>query len=254
MFFDNYPIATNDFTSTIFLQGLKASPAILLIHGYSATPYELAWVSRQLNDLGYTVLTPRLPGHGTCKKDFLSSNWKDWLRCVSESYIDLASRHEKVYVGGHSMGALLGTILARHFDVKKLFLLAPAFKIVNKGIPLPLMRFAKYFLKEVKRNTISFFQDEKYNEAIKEYKSYHYMAKLDDFYKIQRMAIKALPHIRTAPLVVISKKDKLVPVSVKDFIDSKIKAEYLVLEKSPHLIFNDIEKEVVANKVIEFLN
>ena len=254
MFFDNYPVTTHDFTSSIFLQGLKTSPAILLLHGYSATPYELSWLSRQLNDLGYTVLVPRLPGHGTCKKDFLSSNWKDWLRCASDAYIDLASKHEKVYVGGHSMGALLATIIARYFDVKKLFLFAPAFKVVNKGIPLPLMKFVKPFLKEVKRESASSFQDEKYSEAIKDYKSFHYMAKLDDFYKIQKMAKKALPKVRTTPFVVISKQDALVPLSVRDFIDSKIKAEYLVLEKSPHLIFKDVEKEVVVSKVIDFLN
>ena len=254
MFFDNYPITTHDFTSTIFFQGLKASPAILLLHGYSATPYELSWFARQLNDLGYTVLVPRLPGHGTCKEDFLSSSWKDWLMCVSNAYIDLASKHDKVYIGGHSMGGLLATILAKSFDVKKLFLFAPAFKVVNKGIPLPLMKFVKPFLKEVKRERFSSFQDEKYNEAIKDYKSYHYMAKLDDFYTIQKMAKKALPHIKTTPLVVLSKKDKLVPISVQDFISSKINAQYLVLEKSSHLIFSDDEKELVASNVIEFLN
>lgn len=256
MFFDNYPIKTNDFTSTIFFQGLRASPAILLIHGYSATPYEMTWFAKQLNDLGYTVLVPRLPGHGTCKKDFLASNWKDWLRCVSEAYIDLTSRHEKVYVGGHSMGALLATILSRYFDVKKLFLFAPAFKIINKGIPLPLMKFVKYFLKEVKRENITTFQDEKYNESIKDYKSYYSMPKLDDFYKIQKMATKALAYVRTTPLVVLSKKDSLVPTSVRELVDSKLKskAEYLILDKSSHIILSDVEKEMVASKVIEFLN
>ena len=68
------------------------------------------------------------------------------------------------------------------------------------------------------------------------------------------MAKKALPKVRTTPFVVISKQDALVPLSVREFIDSKIKAEYLVLEKSPHLIFKDVEKEVVVSKVIDFLN
>ncbi|MGP1438748.1 MAG: alpha/beta hydrolase [Treponema sp.] len=256
MFFDNYPITTNDFTSTIFLQGLKASPAILLIHGYSATPYEMTWFAKQLNDLGYTVLVPRLPGHGTCKKDFLASSWKDWLRCVSDAYIDLSSKHENVYVGGHSMGALLATILSRYFDVKKLFLFAPAFKVINKGIPLPLMKFVKYFLKEVKRENITSFSEDRYNEAMKDYKSYYYMSKLDDFYKIQKMSIKALAQVRANTYVVLSKKDKLVPFSVKDFIDAKFKSklDYLMLDRSSHFIFTDVEKEIVANKIIEFLN
>lgn len=256
MFFDNYPISSSNLTSSLFLKGLAPSPGVLLIHGYSGTPYEMTWLSKQLNDLGYTVYVPRLPGHGTCKKDFLSSNWKDWLRCVCDSYIDLSSKHETVYVGGHSMGALLATILARYFDVKKLFLMAPAFKVVEKRtMPLCLTPILKFFVKEIKKNDGSFFKDEEFNKSIEDYTSYHYVSKLADLYKIQKMAIKSLLSIRANTLIVLSKKDNVVPFEVKNLIDAKIKTKcnYLFLDRSGHLVANDAEKEIVANKIIEFL-
>lgn len=256
MFLNNYPISTSKLTASLFLKGLKVSPCVLLIHGYTGTPYEMTWLAKQLNDSGYNVFVPRLPGHGTSKKDFLSSTWKDWLRCVFESYIDLSAQYEAVYVGGHSMGGLLASILAQYFDVKKLFLCAPAFKAGDGSfMPLWLTPIAKYFVKEVKRNDAPFFKDEAFNAATEEYRTKHYVAKVADFYKIQKMGIKALPYLRSSTLVVLSKKDHIVPFSTKYLIDAKIKTKcnYVILEKSCHLVLNDVEKEFVADKIIKFL-
>jgi len=256
MFFDNYPLSTSNLTSSIFLKGLKASAAVLLIHGYGGTPYEMSWFSKQLNDSGYNVLVPRLPGHATSKKDFLASSWKDWLRRVCDAYIDLSAQYEEVYVGGHSMGGLLASILAKHFEVKKLFLCAPAFKVCTQGaIPLWLTPIAKYFVKEIKKNDGAFFDNDEFNKLTEDYRRAHYVAKVADFYKIQKMAIKAIPSIRASSLIVLSKKDNVVPLSTKEFIASKIKAktEDMILDKSGHLVLNDIEKEAVATRIIDFL-
>lgn len=256
MFFDNYPISASSLTSSIFLKGLKASPAVLLIHGYAGTPYEMSWLAKQLNDAGYNVLAPRLPGHGTCKKDFLESTWKDWLRHVCDAYIDLSAQHGSVYVAGHSMGGLLAIILARYFDVQKLVLLAPAFCVKEQGtIPLWLTPIAKYFVKELKRNNTTFFNDEEFNKATEEYRTFHYIAKYADFYKVRKIARKALPHIKCKSLVILSKKDNVTSLNTKSLIDENMnmKADYLILEKGGHLVQCDIEKENVARGVIEFL-
>lgn len=256
MFFDNYPISTSKLTSSIFFKGLKASPAVLLIHGFSGTPYEMHWLAKQLNDAGYNVSVPRLPGHGTCKKDFLSSTWKDWLRCVCDNYIDLSAQYEGVYVAGHSMGGLLATILARYFDVQKLVLLAPAFCVKKRGtIPLWLTPIAKYFVKEVKKNDGIFFKDEEFNNATEEYRKSHFIAKYADFYKINKMAKKALPYIKCKSLIVLAKKDNIATLENKDLIEKKVnmKCDYLMLEKGGHLVQCDAEKENVARSMIEFL-
>lgn len=256
MFFNNYPLSTSNLTSSIFLKGLKASAAVLLIHGYAGSPYEMSWLSKQLNDSGYNVMVPRLPGHATSKKDFLASSWKDWLRRVCDAYIDLNAQYENVYVGGHSMGGLLASILSSHFEVKKLFLCAPAFRVFKRSsLPLWLTPIAKYFIKEIKKNDGIFFHNDEFNKLMQDYRRVHYVAKVADFYKIQKMAIKAIPNIRASSLVILSKKDNIVPISARELIDSRIKAklEYMILEKSGHLVLNDVEKESVATRIIDFL-
>lgn len=62
----NFQIQQNPF----FLKGLKTAPAILLIHGYTGSPRDMIWLGHQLNEAGYNIYIPRLPGHGTNKNDF----------------------------------------------------------------------------------------------------------------------------------------------------------------------------------------
>lgn len=252
MFFDNYPLTTSSFTKSVFLKGLKTAPAVLLIHGYTGSPYDMLWLGKQLNDSGYTVLIPRLPGHGTNKKDFLSSTWKDWLRKVCEDYIDLCANYNTVYVGGLSMGGILTSLLASRFNPEKIFLCAPAFIAANKKIKLA--PFMKYFIKEVKAPKSTFYSEEFYKN-VEDYHGVDYVAKVADLYKLQKMSIKNLPYVRSKTLTILSAKDKAVPFSVKNLIDAKLKTqnEYLILEKSGHIVVNDVEKEIVAKRIIEFL-
>ena len=54
---------------------------------------------------------------------------------------------------------------------------------------------------------------------------------------------------------ILSKADNLVSFKVKDLMDKNLRTqnEYLILEKSSHVVTNDVEKELVAKKIIEFL-
>ena len=53
-----------DGAKTFLLEGSNRK-AVLLIHGYTGTPSEMLPLGNYLNQLGYTVLCRRLPGHGT---------------------------------------------------------------------------------------------------------------------------------------------------------------------------------------------
>lgn len=70
--------------------------AVLLIHGFTGSPFELKELAHRLNEGGYTVDVPRLPGHGTVIEDMLETRYQDWLRRVVDTYIDLKSRYRKV--------------------------------------------------------------------------------------------------------------------------------------------------------------
>jgi carboxylesterase len=88
--------------------------AVLLLHGYNGYVPDLVYCAERLHQKGFTVLIPRLPGHGTNASDFQQSGWKDWLRRSCDSFFDLKSAHRKVHVLGFSMGGMLALISLRH--------------------------------------------------------------------------------------------------------------------------------------------
>ncbi len=253
MFFDNYPIKLSDTTKPFILKGLKNAPAVLLIHGYTGTPRNMFWLGQQLNEAGYNVFIPRLPGHGTNKQDFLSTNWKTWLSSVCENYINLCAMHDEVFVGGLSMGGLLTSLIAAKFNPEKIFLCAPAFTATDTR--LKFAPFLKFFVKQVSVPKTSFEHDPEYGRAIADYNGVQYISKAADLYKLQKLAKKNLPFIKSQVLTVLSQADQTVPFSVKDIIDKNLRTqnEYLILENSNHIVVNDVEKELVAKKIIEFL-
>ena len=254
MFFDNYPIKLSDTTKPFFLKGLKTAPAILLIHGYTGSTREMIWLGHQLNEAGYNVYIPRLPGHGTNKNDFLASNWKDWLRKVCDEYIDLCAMYERVFVGGLSMGGVLTALLAAKFQPEKIFLCAPAFMAADSRIKLT--PYLKYFIQTIPTEGKTFYKEPEYYDCVKDYCNYDYVGKAADLYKLQKMAIQQLPNIRSKVITVLSKSDQSVPFKEKELIDRLLKApnEYVILEESSHIVTDDVEREPVAQRIIEFLD
>ncbi|GAB6188781.1 alpha/beta fold hydrolase [Marinitoga arctica] len=256
MFLDNIPEDTKilyEKSQPLFLKGGKI--AVLLIHGYTGTPYDMHYLGERLNENGYTVYIPRLPGHGTNSKDFLNSNWKDWLRRVIDSYIELKSKYEKVYVGGLSMGGVLTLLLASKFNPEKIVLAAPALEV--RDWRLKLTPIIKLFTKKINRNKKETYNEEGLNRLAREYWDFDWPSKGADLYKLQRLAKKRLSNITSDTLIIVSKKDGAVPLNVKDVIKNKIRSKNIktvVLEKSPHVVVNDIEKDKVADEIIQFFN
>ena len=70
------------------------------------------------------------------------------------------------------------------------------------------------------------------------------------------MAIRQLPTIQSKTLTILSKADQSVPFREKELIDRLLHApnEYVILEKSSHIVTDDIERELVAQRVIAFLD
>ncbi|HEY9161805.1 MAG TPA: alpha/beta fold hydrolase [Desulfomonilia bacterium] len=94
----------------IFLKG--GENACLLIHGLTGTPSEMAYLAGRMNEAGYTVKVPLLPGHGTDIKELNITTWPAWVGAVSEELVKMYQRHENVYVAGLSMGGIMTLAMA----------------------------------------------------------------------------------------------------------------------------------------------
>ncbi len=229
--------------------------AVLLIHGFTSTPAEFAYLFDRLTEAGYTVSVPRLPGHGTNARDFHESTGEDWLRRAMDEYLLLKTRYRSVSVAGLSMGALIALILAETFDPRKTALLAPAISIRNRTVHFsPLL---KYFVPSVPGSWRE--EEEEDPERIacgREYWARTDIAKVADMMALRKRALRNLSRVVSPTLTIVSEGDKTVAPDAISIVEGKISSdtrEHLVLKKSGHVIVNDCEKETVADRLIEWL-
>ncbi|PLX97059.1 MAG: hypothetical protein C0621_00800 [Desulfuromonas sp.] len=102
--------------------------AVLLLHGYSASPQEFSPLCEVLKSEQIPFYAPRLTGFGLDDFALLEKvRAEDWLRECVESYDLLASLAERVSVVGISTGGLLAALLSERRSIHHLLLIAPNF-------------------------------------------------------------------------------------------------------------------------------
>jgi carboxylesterase len=89
---------------------------VLVIHGFTGTTQSMRFLGEGLHSrFGFSVVGPRLPGHGTSPDDMEATTYLDWLGEAERALHDLAKRKRKVFVTGLSMGGSLTLNLAGRF-------------------------------------------------------------------------------------------------------------------------------------------
>jgi alpha-beta hydrolase superfamily lysophospholipase len=99
-----------DWNRTIERRHPQARGAVLLLHGLSDSPYSLRHFSDLLYTQGFSVLSLRLPGHGTAPSGLLHVSHKDWMAAVRIAMRHLRQVNEDgqpLYIVGYSTGASL---------------------------------------------------------------------------------------------------------------------------------------------------
>jgi len=117
---------------------------ILLLHGFTANPYGLHAFAEALNDRGFTVHVPLLPGHGTSWEDLERATWQDWEAEAAGALDRLAGRSRPLAVVGLSFGGALALHLAagRPQDVASLVLVNP-YVWDRRILAAPLVRLVR---------------------------------------------------------------------------------------------------------------
>lgn len=234
-----------------FLEG--GSIGVLLIHGYTASPVEVNNVGKYLNDYGFTVSGPLLPGHGTSIEDLHACNWEDWIEFIEQAYQHLNEMCETVFVGGISLGALLTLHLGANYqEIAGLIAYAPALEFQN--------RFAKFtpYLKHL-RKTLS-WRKQNILESIVDERWCGYgidsLPAISQMLNLQKKVECLLEAINQPILIVQGKMDQSVdPSGAQKIYDniSSIDKNLIWLEQSGHIVTLDNEWEYVAKKTASFI-
>lgn len=68
-----YPVISG--AEEFYFKGDKTG--ILISHGFMGTPQSVKYIGEQLANYGYSVLAPRLEGHGTHQFDLEQTTYRD---------------------------------------------------------------------------------------------------------------------------------------------------------------------------------
>jgi esterase/lipase len=85
---------------------------VVLVHGFLASPAELAELGAALNERGHPVLGVRLSGHGTSPWDLHERTVEDWLASVATGQRVMAGLAPRQILVGFSTGGTLALIRA----------------------------------------------------------------------------------------------------------------------------------------------
>lgn len=230
-----------------FLPG--GEQGVLLVHGFTGSPSDMRMLGDFLHNLGYTVLAPRLAGHGTHPADMAVTRWPHWYAAAEDGYHLLRGFCRDISVVGLSMGGLIALQLAAEQQVKKVVSLSAPIYIADKRLPLlPVYRMFRKFVPQQRRQYAghdnSFCYDctplDSLNSLLE------YIKKVD----------KLLPLVTVPVLLVQSRNDHTVkPESVQHIYKQLSSAckEIQWLKRSGHIVTLDMERDRAFEIIADFL-
>ncbi|GIG03203.1 hypothetical protein Cci01nite_82960 [Catellatospora citrea] len=118
--------------------GLKRAKTVLMLHGYTACPDQVAELAQFFFDKGYNVYVPRAPRHGVIDKLAHADVTADELVTYANESLNIAAGlGEEVGVIGQSGGGVLATWLAEYRGdaVDRLMVLSPFYQPASAHAP-----------------------------------------------------------------------------------------------------------------------
>lgn len=237
---------------------------VILIHGLTGTPANMAPLAEGLGRAGFRVITPLLAGHGTKVEDLLKTRLHEWVASVNGAYDELSKDCDEIYCVGQSLGSLLTLNLA--LDTSRSLK-----KIACLGTPLRLSPLLEMLLLPIShvppiRQLIKYSKkDWRYSVADEigreMYKNSSYdripIPSVWELQKLQRDILKRLGELRVPSLLIHSKMDKVAPpFNVGLFCKkaAKVTPKVVWLNRSEHVILLDHERESVVQEVVNFFS
>jgi len=91
----------------------------VLLHGLSDSPYTMRSTAETLVNADYSVVIPRMPGHGFAVGGLVQTRWEDWVavvRIAVRHAVKLQGGDQQLLLVGYSIGGLLAVDYALYCD------------------------------------------------------------------------------------------------------------------------------------------
>lgn len=103
-------LQTPNWNRSFVLVPQKIRAGILMLHGLTDSPYSVRSLALALQQQGFLVIAPRVPGHGTIPSALLDAEWEDWAaltRLAAKEVKRQLGDNPNFYMLGYSNGGAL---------------------------------------------------------------------------------------------------------------------------------------------------
>jgi carboxylesterase len=225
---------------------------VLVSHGYTGTTSSVRGLGEYLHRTeGWTVLGPRLKGHGDTPEAMAKTTAEDWIRSLEEGLETLSARCSTIFMTGLSMGGCLTLYMAAmHADV-----IAAAVPINACLYSAP--DFAKLAYDRNAPEAIVGVGNDVKDKAVTEiaYRDVP-VRTIREIYALMAVTRDLLPRVICPTLVMVSKDDHVVPPGNADVILERIGSKdrrRLSLGNSFHVATIDFDKDTINQATRAFL-
>ncbi len=227
----------------------NSANAVLLIHGFLASPAEMRSLGDRLHDEGHHVLGVRLKGHGTSPWDLRSRDWKDWFASVLRGFEIIKAFSQSIHIVGFSTGGLLALLLASdhpHRKITSVTSISAPVVFTNKNMKfVPLLHHANNIVRWVSSEGLVPFRPNQPEHPSVNYQHIPIRA----LYQLQQL----IENIMAKPLSINAKvalyqsnQDPVVdPSSIERLfnqIHSKHKNKYMIASDRHGVIYENLDK------------
>lgn len=224
----------------------RGDVAVVLTHGFGASPYEVKGLSDYLAARNITVYAVRLDGHGTSVEHLATKKWTDWYRDYKTEFDAAKQKHSKVFVGGTSMGGVLALKLAEEENVQGIIAVAPALIMDDKRTEYAWL--FKYFTKYSSRVIPAERQPYYYDKFP--------VAGVAEMVAMAKLVEKDLINIDEPIFIMQSTNDTRVSTKSSQIVYDSVssdKKELVWAKSTEHIMFFDADKEKYFEQIYQFI-
>jgi len=235
---------------------------VLLLHGLTGTPYDVAPFAEALSARGFAVRAPLLAGHSDLAS-LETTSWRDWYASAETAFDELyAAGRRRVLLLGFSLGSLLSLRLAalRPSDIAGL---------VALSVPLSLPGWQRTAIGALARlrttpglgRLVGMLPkdgpDVRVERAFRQSPSlrgFPFPA-LAEMIALQDEVTDLLPHVHMPLLLLHGLHDHIAPVVHCDRVAQRVgssSVHKVVLPRSFHILAHDLDRDQAQAEIVRF--
>jgi carboxylesterase len=238
--------------------------AVLCLHGFTGTPFEVRPLAEALAAQGFTVSAPLLAGHGHTPQALAATRWPDWQESAERALAALRAEvgGGPVAIAGFSLGGLLALRLSRLQPeaVGAVALMSVPLRL--RPMEVAAVRAIVRLPRVLRRGPLAAFPKARgydvVDEEMKRKNPGLAVLPLDaahSLIELGEVVRRHLPQIRTPAFVAHGERDRTVPLEDSLELCGTLGAadiERLWLPESGHLLGIDVERRKLAEAIARF--